>query len=59
MPQDGEFDVDEWGDLGALVTGLTAESLRRVADEEDAAGLERWGWAHGVASWADLVGTSS
>jgi predicted transcriptional regulator len=42
MPQGGEYDVDEWGDLGNMVTALTAESLKRLAEEEDAAGLEPW-----------------
>ena len=42
MPQGGEFDVDEWGDLGHMVITLTAESLKRLAEEEDAAGLEPW-----------------
>lgn len=42
MPQGGEYDVDEWGDLGRLVTGLAVESLRRLDDEERAAGLEPW-----------------
>ena len=42
MPQGGEFDVDEWGDLGKLMTGLTEESLRQLADEEREAGHEPW-----------------
>lgn len=42
MPQGGEFDVDEWGDLGRMVVTLTAESLRRLAAEEDSGGFERW-----------------
>ncbi len=35
MPQGGEHDVDEWGDLGAWVTGLTVEQMRHL-DQEDA-----------------------
>lgn len=35
MPQGGEHDVDEWGDLGAWVTGLTIEQLRHL-DRQDA-----------------------
>ncbi len=42
LPQGGEYDVDEWGDLGRMVTALTVESLRRLQDEERAAGLEPW-----------------
>lgn len=42
MPQGGEFDVDEWGDLGAMVTGLAAESLRALDSEERAEGGEPW-----------------
>ena len=42
MPQGGEFDVDDWGDLGRAVTGLTEESMRRLAEEEREAGTPRW-----------------
>lgn len=42
MPQGGEFDVDEWGDLGSMVTALTAGSLRRLEQEEREAGLDPW-----------------
>ncbi len=38
QPQRGEYDVDEWGDLGGMVTALTVESLRRLDDEERAGG---------------------
>src|SRR5512132_1929403 len=37
-PQGGEFDVDEWGDLGRMVTAFAVESLRAVAEEEGAEG---------------------
>lgn len=42
MPQGGEFDVDEWGDLGQMMTALTAESFRALAEEEREAGYEPW-----------------
>ena len=42
MPQGGEFDRDEWGDLGGMVTGMTAEMLRRTSEEEAAEGHESW-----------------
>ena len=42
MPQGGEYDVDEWGDLGAFVTALAEESLKAVAEEEREAGHPPW-----------------
>lgn len=42
MPQGGEFDRDEWGELGELVTGLAAATFEQLADEEREAGLEPW-----------------
>ncbi|MGH8898164.1 MAG: ribbon-helix-helix protein, CopG family [Egibacteraceae bacterium] len=42
MPQGGEYDVDEWGDLGKAVTALTVETLRRLDEEEREAGIEPW-----------------
>jgi predicted transcriptional regulator len=42
IPQGGEFDVDEWGDLGAFVTGLAAEQLRRPDEDERGEGLGAW-----------------
>ncbi len=42
MPQGGEFDVDEWGDLAGMVTALTADALHRVDEEERAAGFDPW-----------------
>lgn len=42
MPQGGEFDVDEWGDLGGMVTGLSIEALRAINREEREAGFEPW-----------------
>ncbi len=42
MPQGGEFDVDEWGDLGQIATTLAAESFRRLSEEEREAGFEPW-----------------
>lgn len=42
MPQGGEYDVDEWGDLGAMVTALNGETLKAPAEEERAAGHPPW-----------------
>jgi predicted DNA-binding protein len=42
MPQGGEYDADEWGDLGQLVTALTVDQLRRLSEDEHEAGLEPW-----------------
>lgn len=42
MPQGGEFDVDDWGDLGHAVTALAAEGSRQLAEEERDAGFEPW-----------------
>lgn len=42
MPQGGEFDIDEWGDLGATIATLTRESMRALDEEERAAGFEPW-----------------
>jgi hypothetical protein len=42
MPQGGEYDADEWGDLASLVTALTADQLRQLDAEEREAGLDPW-----------------
>lgn len=42
MPQEGRYDVDEWGDLAKMVTALSVESFRELDDEERAAGFDRW-----------------
>lgn len=42
MPQGGEYDRDEWGDLGRMVSGLTVEQLRRLNEEEREAGFAPW-----------------
>ena len=42
MPQGGEFDADEWGELGTMATALTVEQMRRLNEEERAAGFEPW-----------------
>lgn len=42
MPQGGEYDGDEWGDLGQAVTALTAATLRQLQDEEREAGPPPW-----------------
>lgn len=39
-PQGGEFDGDEWGDVGGLTTAMTVEMLRSVTDEERGTGDE-------------------
>lgn len=42
VPQGGGHDVDEWGDLGVAVTALTADTMRRLDQEERDAGFEPW-----------------
>jgi predicted DNA-binding protein len=42
MPQGGEFDADEWGDLGRISSALTANQMRRLNEEERAAGFDPW-----------------
>jgi predicted DNA-binding protein len=42
MPQGGEFDADAWGELGTMATALTADQMRRLNEEERAAGFEPW-----------------
>jgi len=42
MPQAGEFDRDEWGDMGGMATAPTEHSLRHLEQEERAAGFEPW-----------------
>jgi hypothetical protein len=39
---EGDESIDEWGDLTAVHGISTAESMRRLADEEQAAGHEPW-----------------
>jgi len=39
---EGDNAVDEWGDLSQLHEVATAEAMRRVAEEERAAGHEPW-----------------
>ena len=34
--------VDEWGDLSKLHEASTAETMRRLAEDEQAAGHEPW-----------------
>jgi hypothetical protein len=34
--------VDEWGDLSKLHEAATAETMRRLAEEESAAGHAPW-----------------
>lgn len=42
MPQGGEFEVDDWGDLGKLVDFMAIATFRSLAAEEEEAGLEPW-----------------
>jgi predicted DNA-binding protein len=42
MPQGGEYDADAWGELGAMATALTVDQMRRLNEEERAAGFEPW-----------------
>lgn len=39
---EGDLSVDEWGDLAAVHDISTAETMRRLAAEEQAAGREPW-----------------
>jgi hypothetical protein len=39
---EGEDSVDEWGDLATLRETSTAETMRRLAEEEHAAGQKPW-----------------
>jgi hypothetical protein len=34
--------VDEWGNLSAMTRASTARAMRRMAEEEAAAGLDPW-----------------
>ena len=42
MPQGGDFDADAWGELGTMAAALTADQMRRLNEEERAAGFEPW-----------------
>lgn len=42
MPQGGEYDADEWGDVGALAGALTVAQQRRLTEEERDAGHDPW-----------------
>lgn len=42
MPQGGEYDVDDWGDVGRFVDALTVAQQRRLSEEEQDAGVEPW-----------------
>ena len=42
MPQGGEHDVDEWGDLGRMADALLVMQMRALNDEEREAGFEPW-----------------
>lgn len=42
MPQGGEYDVGEWGDLDQFMSGLMVEQFKRLSDEEHDAGFDPW-----------------
>ena len=42
LPQGGEYDADDWGDLAMLMTALTADQMRQLNMEEREAGFEPW-----------------
>lgn len=42
MPQGGEYDADEWGDVEKLMTALTTDQMRQLNREEREAGFEPW-----------------
>jgi hypothetical protein len=42
MPQGGEYDQDEWGDLGRMVDALSIETFRALEAEERHGGFEPW-----------------
>jgi predicted transcriptional regulator len=42
MPQGGEFDADEWGNLGGMMATISAEQMRQLNEEEREAGFEPW-----------------
>jgi predicted DNA-binding protein len=42
MPQGGEYDADEWGDIGKLMTALTADQTRQLNAEDRDLGREPW-----------------
>lgn len=42
LPQGGEYDADEWGDIGRLMTTLTADQMRQLNIEEGEAGHDPW-----------------
>jgi hypothetical protein len=42
MPQDEEFELDEWGNLTAMMAAVSAEQMRQLNDQEHEAGFEPW-----------------
>jgi hypothetical protein len=42
MPQGGEYDADEWGDLAALMAALTRDQQRQLTADERDTGFEPW-----------------
>lgn len=42
MPQGGEHDADEWGDIARQMTTLAADQMRHLNEEERDSGFEPW-----------------
>jgi hypothetical protein len=42
IPQDGTFEVDEWGNLGTMMATMSSEQMRQLNVEERKAGFEVW-----------------
>jgi hypothetical protein len=42
MPQDKESELDEWGNLTAMMAAVSAEQMRQLNDQEHEAGFEPW-----------------
>jgi predicted transcriptional regulator len=42
MPQGGQFDADEWGNLGTMMATMSAEQMKQLNEEEREAGFEPW-----------------
>lgn len=38
----GDFDEDAWGDLGRMMTAMSADQMRQLNEEERAAGFQPW-----------------
>jgi predicted transcriptional regulator len=42
MPQGGQDDADEWGDLATMMTALTMDQLRQLTADERDSGFQSW-----------------